>query len=170
MVSRLLQHLIMPNTIMNVNFDKDFRVILICNAYSTNQEFFARPINILVDSLSGNGAKAVGAGSGNSATSLNASPSGSGGPANSGGGAGGSGVTGGPGSNPVPLSMVVLDNLTVHSKMSLIHGLVTQMIKQSQCKGPIPTPALVETYARLMVYTEIESLGIKGFLCKLKPH
>lgn len=27
-------------------------------------------------------------------------------------------------------------------------------------------PALIETYARLLVYMEIESLGIKGFICK----
>lgn len=30
-------------------------------------------------------------------------------------------------------------------------------------------PALVETYSRLLVYTEIESLGIKGFLGQLLP-
>lgn len=30
-------------------------------------------------------------------------------------------------------------------------------------------PALVETYSRLLVYTEIESLGIKGFLSQLLP-
>lgn len=29
-------------------------------------------------------------------------------------------------------------------------------------------PALVETYSRLLVYTEIESLGIKGFLSELQ--
>lgn len=40
------------------------------------------------------------------------------------------------------------------------------MIKQAQTKTSVPTPALVETYARLLVYTEIETLGIKGFLCK----
>ena len=26
------------------------------------------------------------------------------------------------------------------------------------------SPALVETYSRLLIYTEIESLGIKGFM------
>lgn len=40
------------------------------------------------------------------------------------------------------------------------------MIKQASTKTSVPTPALIETYARLLVYTEIESLGIKGFLCK----
>jgi mediator of RNA polymerase II transcription subunit 23 len=30
-------------------------------------------------------------------------------------------------------------------------------------------PALIETYSRLLVYTEIESLGIKGFLSQLLP-
>lgn len=42
------------------------------------------------------------------------------------------------------------------------------MIKQASTKTSVPTPALIETYARLLVYTEIESLGIKGFLCKFK--
>lgn len=50
------------------------------------------------------------------------------------------------------------------------------MIKQAQTqtKGSMPNvinmdPALVETYSRLLVYTEIESLGIKGFLSQLLP-
>lgn len=44
------------------------------------------------------------------------------------------------------------------------------MIKQAQTKTTMSNnssnmaPALVETYSRLLVYTEIESLGIKGFL------
>lgn len=33
--------------------------------------------------------------------------------------------------------------------------------------GSNMAPALVETYSRLLVYTEIESLGIKGFLSEL---
>lgn len=66
----------------------------------------------------------------------------------------------------VTFSVTVLDSLTVHSKMSLIHSFVTQMLKQAQSKGQVPAAALLETYARLLVYTEIESLGIKGFLSK----
>lgn len=66
----------------------------------------------------------------------------------------------------VTYSVAVLDSLTVHSKMSLIHSFVTQMLKQAQSKTLVPAPALIETYARLLVYTEIESLGIKGFLSK----
>lgn len=142
-----LQHLIMPNAIMPMNLGTDFRIILVCNAYSTNQEYFTRPMNLLVEALAGNAKTATGA------------------PV-----------------QPVPYSMVVLDSLTVHSKMSLIHGwvsqnkqiqtnfknipfrFVSQMIKHAQCKTSVPTPALIETYARLLVYTEIESLGIKGFL------
>ena len=31
------------------------------------------------------------------------------------------------------------------------------------------SPALVETYSRLLVYTEIESLGIKGFVSQVLP-
>ncbi|XP_075165990.1 mediator complex subunit 23 [Haematobia irritans] len=130
-----LQHLVMPNTMMTMSsLGNDFRIVLVCNAYSTNQEYFTRPMNILVEALTGNAKTATGA------------------PI-----------------QPVPFSMVVLDSLTVHSKMSLIHGFVSQMIKQAQSKTSVPTPALVETYARLLVYTEIESLGIKGFLMQLLP-
>uniref|UniRef100_A0A1A9X3H6 Mediator of RNA polymerase II transcription subunit 23 n=1 Tax=Glossina brevipalpis TaxID=37001 RepID=A0A1A9X3H6_9MUSC len=127
-----LQHLVMSNSVMSMNLGNDFRIILICNAYSTNQEYFSRPLNVLVEALSGN----VKSNTGNTI-------------------------------GPVPFSMVVLDSLTVHSKMSLIHNFVGQMIKQAQTKTSVPTPALVETYARLLVYTEIESLGIKGFLNQL---
>lgn len=62
----------------------------------------------------------------------------------------------------VPLSMATLDSLTVHAKMSLIHSIVSHIIKVPV--GSNMAPALVETYSRLLVYTEIESLGIKGFL------
>ena len=74
----------------------------------------------------------------------------------------------------VPLSMSVLDSLTVHAKMSLIHSIVTSVIKQAQGKGGTQhlalAPALVETYSRLLVYMEIESLGIKGFISQLLPN
>lgn len=127
-----LQHLVAPNSMMNVTLGNDFRIILICNAYSTNQEYFARHMNILLDAMNGNAKTANG--------------------------------------TPIPAvtySVAVLDSLTVHSKMSLIHSFVTQMLKQAQNKTPGPAPALIETYARLLVYTEIESLGIKGFLSEL---
>lgn len=117
---------------MNVTLGNDFRIILICNAYSTNQDYFARHMNVLLDAMNGN------------AKSANGTPI----PA-------------------VTYSVSVLDSLTVHSKMSLIHSFVTQMLKQAQSKTLVPAPALIETYARLLVYTEIESLGIKGFLSKL---
>lgn len=128
-----LQHLVAPNSMMNVTLGNDFRIILICNAYSTNQEYFARHMNILLDAMNGNAKTANG--------------------------------------TPIPAvtySVAVLDSLTVHSKMSLIHSFVTQMLKQAQNKTPGPAPALIETYARLLVYTEIESLGIKGFLSELR--
>lgn len=74
----------------------------------------------------------------------------------------------------VPLSMCILDSLTVHSKMALIHSIVSHIVKQAQAKNTISNvinmgPALIETYSRLLVYTEIESLGIKGFLTQLLP-
>lgn len=48
-------------------------------------------------------------------------------------------------------------------------------MKAAQSKNTVPVgsnmaPALVETYSRLLVYTEIESLGIKGFLSELSSN
>ena len=54
-----------------------------------------------------------------------------------------------------------------YSLCSLIHSIVTKVIQQAQAKSNVAlSPALVETYSRLLVYMEIESLGIKGFISK----
>lgn len=51
------------------------------------------------------------------------------------------------------------------SVSSLIHSIATRVIKLAHAKSSIAlAPALVETYSRLLVYMEIESLGIKGFI------
>lgn len=110
----------------------DYRISLICNAYSTNQDCFSRPMTYLVESVQ------------KSVT--------------------GNGIS----QQPTPLSMDLLDSLTVHAKMSLIHSIVTQIMKMAQSRGTThPSSALIETYSRLLVYTEIESLGIKGFMSQL---
>lgn len=124
----------------------DYRIALLCNAYSTNTEFFNRPMQALVDTI-------LGSQKGPQQTPVppllnNAA------------------LANGP---TTPLSMFILDSLTVHSKMSLIHAIVTHVIKLAQAKSNMAlslAPALVETYSRLLVYTEIESLGIKGFISK----
>jgi mediator of RNA polymerase II transcription subunit 23 len=138
-----LQHL---STAQNTNLSigEDYVVTLLCNAYSTNQEYFSRPMSALIDTI----------------LLTNKPP------------------TQQPQQSlPVqfPISMVVLDSLTVHSKMSVIHCIVNNLMKQAENKSTIPnvtpsiSPALIETYSRLLVYTEIESLGIKGFLSRLLP-
>uniref|UniRef100_A0A1A9V0S9 Mediator of RNA polymerase II transcription subunit 23 n=1 Tax=Glossina austeni TaxID=7395 RepID=A0A1A9V0S9_GLOAU len=48
------QYLVISNTITSMNLGNDFRIILICNAYSTNQQYFSRPLNVLAEALSGN--------------------------------------------------------------------------------------------------------------------
>lgn len=54
---------------------------------------------------------------------------------------------------------------------SLIHSIATRVIKLAQAKSSIAlAPALVETYSRLLVYMEIESLGIKGFISESLKH
>eukprot|EP00058_Branchiostoma_floridae_P008048 XP_002593536.1 hypothetical protein BRAFLDRAFT_88529 [Branchiostoma floridae] len=122
----------------------DYRIAVLCNAYSTNTEFFALPMGVLVETIYG---------SGKTTTPLP-------GP--------GSVVASGP---TAPLPMNLLDSLTVHAKMSLIHSIVTRVIKLAQTKSNLAlAPALVETYSRLLVYMEIESLGIKGFISQLLPN
>ncbi|CAH1789085.1 unnamed protein product [Owenia fusiformis] len=120
----------------------DFRIALLCNAYSTNSDYFSHPMGILIETIYG--------------TQQN--------------------TTMLPGniqsSSPTqPLPMRMLDSLTVHAKMSLIHGIVSKVIRLAQNKSPVAlAPALVETYSRLLVYMEIESLGIKGFISQLLPN
>ena len=66
--------------------------------------------------------------------------------------------------------MDLLDMMSVHAKMSLTHSIVTSMCKQVSSKTNVAlAPALVETYCRLLVFSEIESLGIKGLLNQLLP-
>lgn len=134
---RFLQHLVTSSNTPTL-IGSDYRIALLCNAYSTNQEFYARPMGIIIETLFGS-QKAV-----TNGTPAAPLPT-------------------------VPLSMCILDSLTLHCKMSLIHSIVTHVAKLAQNKTSVPgssmmAPALVETYSRLLVYTEIESLGIKGFI------
>ncbi|OBS64734.1 hypothetical protein A6R68_06727, partial [Neotoma lepida] len=120
----------------------DYKIALLCNAYSTNSECFTLPMGALVETIYGNGIMRVPL----PGTSCLASAS----------------IT--------PLPMNLLDSLTVHAKMSLIHSIATRVIKLAHAKSSVAlAPALVETYSRLLVYMEIESLGIKGFISQLLP-
>ncbi|KAJ0060887.1 hypothetical protein NL108_001747, partial [Boleophthalmus pectinirostris] len=121
----------------------DYKIALLCNAYSTNSECFTLPMGVLVETIYGNAAMPINL----PGTKCLASGS----------------VT--------PLPMHLLDSLTVHAKMSLIHSIATRVIKLAQAKSSVAlAPALVETYSRLLVYMEIESLGIKGFISQLLPN
>ncbi|XP_074643703.1 mediator of RNA polymerase II transcription subunit 23-like [Tubulanus polymorphus] len=122
----------------------DYRIALLCNAYSTNSDYFALPMGVLVETIYGNGKT-------NTTTML---------PGNV------------PAAAPIhPLPMSLLDSLTVHAKMSLIHSIVARVIRLGQTKANFAlAPALVETYSRLLVYMEIETLGIKGFISQLLPN
>uniref|UniRef100_A0A452EN81 Mediator of RNA polymerase II transcription subunit 23 n=1 Tax=Capra hircus TaxID=9925 RepID=A0A452EN81_CAPHI len=120
----------------------DYKIALLCNAYSTNSECFTLPMGALVETIYGNGIMRIPL----PGTSCLASGS----------------IT--------PLPMNLLDSLTVHAKMSLIHSIATRVIKLAHAKSSVAlAPALVETYSRLLVYMEIESLGIKGFISQLLP-
>ncbi|OXA58541.1 Mediator of RNA polymerase II transcription subunit 23 [Folsomia candida] len=131
-----LQSLVQPSSSQIPLQVNDYRVALLCNAYSTNQEHFSRPMAALVEAIHGS-----------STGTLTATQS-----------------------PTTPLSVQTLDSLTVHTKMSLIHNIVTHIMKVAQSKlNQNLAPALIETYARLLVYMEIESLGIKGFISQLLP-
>uniref|UniRef100_A0A1B6D9V1 Mediator of RNA polymerase II transcription subunit 23 n=1 Tax=Clastoptera arizonana TaxID=38151 RepID=A0A1B6D9V1_9HEMI len=138
-----LQHLVLPNN-ANLSLNSDYRIAVLCNAYSTNSEYFTRPMAALVETIQKGPQQMPGLSMPNNAALAN-----------------------GP---TTPLSMSILDSLTVHSKMSLIHSIASHVIKLAQSKSNMAlAPALVETYSRLLVYTEIESLGIKGFISQLLP-
>ena len=95
----------------------DYTVPLLCNTFSTTGDLFQGPMSALVEAVGGN--------TGNTA-----------------GLAAGQGVMM-PGSNCVaaapvqPLPMELLDSLSVHSKMSLIHSIVTNILKQVNHHGEI---------------------------------
>ncbi|XP_058942997.2 mediator of RNA polymerase II transcription subunit 23 [Pocillopora verrucosa] len=122
----------------------NYKIPLLCNAYSTNPEYFSVPMAMLVEMCYGNN---------KSSTQLP-------GPSNT--------LAAAP---TVPCPMSLLDSLTVHAKMSFIHSIVNRIIKLGNSQVTLAlAPALVETYSRLLVYMEIESLGIKGFISSLLPN
>ncbi|MGH0134284.1 UNVERIFIED_CONTAM: hypothetical protein FKN15_009540 [Acipenser sinensis] len=139
-----LHHEFLQQSLRNKSLQMtDYKIALLCNAYSTNSECFTLPMGVLVETIYGNGNMRIPL----PGTSCMASGSVS------------------------PLPMNLLDSLTVHAKMSLIHSIATRVIKLAHAKSSIAlAPALVETYSRLLVYMEIESLGIKGFISQLLPN
>ncbi|XP_075564361.1 mediator of RNA polymerase II transcription subunit 23 isoform X14 [Pelecanus crispus] len=138
-----LHHEFLQQSLRNKSLQmNDYKIALLCNAYSTNSECFTLPMGVLVETIYGNGNMRI------PLPGTNCMASGS--------------IT--------PLPMNLLDSLTVHAKMSLIHSIATRVIKLAHAKSSVAlAPALVETYSRLLVYMEIESLGIKGFISQLLP-
>lgn len=66
-----------------------------------------------------------------------------------------------------PKSLFLIEKYFLSFFLSLIHSIATRVIKLAHAKSSVAlAPALVETYSRLLVYMEIESLGIKGFISK----
>eukprot|EP00794_Sanderia_malayensis_P004577 gene4577-5179_t len=121
---------------------QNYKIALLCNAYSTNPDNLSHPMSVLVDMCYGSGTNTVTL----PGDVLAASPI-----------------------SPCPMEM--LDSLTVHAKMSLIHSIVSRVIRLANSKSTVAlAPALVETYSRLLVYMEIELLGIKGFISQLLPN
>ncbi|XP_037090079.1 mediator of RNA polymerase II transcription subunit 23-like isoform X3 [Pollicipes pollicipes] len=132
------------------SLERDFRLALVCNAFSTHADQMQRHLNVLTEAIQG--------GAQRSTVSM-------------------------PGTNclasypTAPLSMALLDSLTIHAKMSLIHAISVHISKTAQAPqhklgaaaSPALPPAMVETYARLLVYAEIDTLGIKNLTATLLP-
>lgn len=128
----------------------DFKVAILCNTFSTAQDFFQVVLSDLLKVISG-GSSMLNTSSEGSLSSYETIPM-----------AGSSMVAY---AATQPLSMEILDMMSVHAKMSLIGAIVSNMCKQVNNKSNVAlAPALVETYCRLLVFSEIESLGIKGLL------
>ncbi|XP_014226928.1 mediator of RNA polymerase II transcription subunit 23-like [Trichogramma pretiosum] len=132
--------------ITTLSIDTDYTIPLLCNAYSTMgpNDYFSQSLAVLFDTISKPHQRQQ------SPTMLNSSVS----------------------VNPptVPLTISILDSMTAHAKMNLIHSVVQYIMKVAQSKSNIALPpALVETYSRLLVYTEIDILGIKNFISHLLP-
>ncbi|XP_074597338.1 mediator complex subunit 23 [Brevipalpus obovatus] len=122
----------------------NLRTILICNAFSTNNEVFPTAMAALCDSIGLKGGK-------DKNISSNAN------------------------SQMKPLPTSFLDSTTIHTKMSLLHSINSHITKSHPAKDsnqatPCPstisctTPAMLETYALLLVYQELELIGIKLFI------
>lgn len=67
-----------------------------------------------------------------------------------------------------PLPVALLDCFTTHSKIAVLHTIAQRLAALAQKKLPtqqyLLTPALVETYGRLLMYTDSEQFGIKTFV------
>ncbi|XP_047129297.1 mediator of RNA polymerase II transcription subunit 23 isoform X1 [Hydra vulgaris] len=126
----------------------DYEMVLLCNAYSTSSDVFLLQMNEIMSKICDSTTVKL---------PKNCLASGS----------------------VVPLDMKLLDSLTAHTKMSLIHNIVTKInqfaasstqLHQDQQQVLALSPALVETYSRLLVYMEIELLGIKSFISQVLPN
>uniref|UniRef100_H2YVM5 Mediator of RNA polymerase II transcription subunit 23 n=1 Tax=Ciona savignyi TaxID=51511 RepID=H2YVM5_CIOSA len=121
---------------------KDSHIALIGNACSTSTELFNMAVGTLVEGVFGDA----------------------------------SSTTPMPGTNCVafnkttPHSMELLDTLTFHTKMSMLHMISQKIQKFAQANASVAlAPALVETYSRLLIYSEIETLGIKILVSQVVP-
>lgn len=73
-----------------------------------------------------------------------------------------------------PLPVKLLDTLTTHSKIALLHTIAQRIINIAQygqqkmqpnpAKDSLVTPALVQTFGRLLMYADSEQFGIKTFI------
>ncbi|KAB1275213.1 Mediator of RNA polymerase II transcription subunit 23 [Camelus dromedarius] len=126
-----LHHEFLQQSLRNKSLQmNDYKIALLCNAYSTNSECFTLPMGALVETIYGNGIMRIPL----PGTSCLASGS----------------IT--------PLPMNLLDSLTVHAKMSLIHSIATRVIKLAHAKSSVAlAPALVETYSRQLLPTVFKS-------------
>ena len=57
-----------------------------------------------------------------------------------------------------PMSVDMLDRITMHGKLEFSRKILSQLFQESRSQEIHPSPALVNTYTRFLVYTETEGL------------
>lgn len=72
------------------------------------------------------------------------------------------------GSRVQPLPVAMLDSMTISGKMSITAN-IGSMFSSTQNPAIHPSPALVQTYTRLSVYTEIEAFSVKTLISQKLP-
>ncbi|EDV23067.1 uncharacterized protein TRIADDRAFT_28077, partial [Trichoplax adhaerens] len=118
----------------------DYHIAIVCNAYSINSDTQFVATNVILDACLGNGKTKV------ALPGLNCVASGA----------------------TVPISSSLLDSLSVHVKSSFIYKVVNRISKMASTQAPLNlSPAVVETYSRILICNEVELFGIKQFVGQL---
>ncbi|KRZ53019.1 Serine--tRNA ligase, cytoplasmic [Trichinella nativa] len=144
---KFLQEALKNKTQFNTD---NYMVAVLCNAYSSTSEIFQQDLlPILLENLDNTRGHNSTQASGNFASNATSSmpyPNGA--------------------VSEVklrPLKLEFLDSVSVHVRMNIANSLIGTFGRFMQGKSAWPSPALVETYCRMLTYPDLEILGLKQF-------